>query len=125
MSNMKPQDFAALEKRGNLTVGATLCFPQDRYGMVVVKASKTGTVLYAYRLKTPGLDTGHSPARFDGPWPVWDHTYTEEEMAKTMRHESGGRELLRLNWSEAKQCYRSGGTPVFVGAARYVRNHSY
>lgn len=123
---MAPADFAAMTKkqRETLAVGATLCYPQDSYGYVVVKATKTGTVLYAERLKTPDLTTGHQPARFDGPWPVWDHNYTDEEIAVggALRADTG---RVRLTWSEKKQCFTQGGTPVYVGKARYHRNYSY
>lgn len=110
---------ALKETDGN--VGATLLFPQDTYGYVVVKASKSGKVLTAIRLETPSLTTGHKPARFDGPWPVWEHFYTDEEL-RTMRLE--GNEI-RLTWSEKGNRYRHAGTSFVVGAARYYRNYSY
>lgn len=118
---LRPEDFAAMEQRGNLNVGATLLYPQDRYGFVVTQASKSGKVLYMSRLATVDTSTGHEPERFDGPFPVWSHTYTEDEM-REMRSPA---ERIRIQWSEAKQCYRMGGTPVFVGRARYYRNYSY
>lgn len=101
-------------------LGATLCFPQDRYGYVVVRASKTGTVLTLQRLVSVNTATGHKPDRYDGPWPVWDHLYTPEEMA-SMAEEGE----FRATWSEKRQCYRLHGTPVHVGHARYYRNYSY
>lgn len=110
----------ALKESGD-NLGATLLFPQDTYGYVVVKASKSGKVLTAVRLETVSLTTGHEVARFEGPWPVWDHTYTDEER-RTMRLE--GNEV-RLNWSPKKQRFYHAGTPFHVGHARYYRNHSY
>lgn len=114
---------AALEETdGN--VGATMLYPQDTYGYVVIKASKSGKTLYAIRLKTPDLTTGHKPARFDGPWPVWEHFYTEDEL-RTMRSGTYDQNGIELRWSEKGKRYRHAGTPFVVGSARYYRNYSY
>lgn len=102
-------------------IGATLLFPQDRIPYVVIAATKSGKSLTAVRLATVDLTTGHKPARYDGPFPVWSHFYTDEER-RTMRLE--GNEVT-LRWSEKKQRYTNGGTPFSVGTAQYHRNHSY
>lgn len=101
--------------------GMTLCYPQDSYPYVVVRVSDSGKTVWVKALKTVDLNTGHKPARFDGPFPVWDHTYTEEERASMVADYANER-LVRLS----KHGYwTSKGANFAVGGARFHRNYSY
>lgn len=98
-------------------MGATICYPQDAYPAVVTKVSKTGKVITVERLETVSAKTGHKPARFDGPFPVWSHTYTDEEL-QSMR--TGATAVY--TWRESTGTW---GPNVRVGSAHYERNYSY
>ena len=97
--------------------GATKYYPQDRYGYVITKVTKT--TFTAVRLTPVSATTGHTPASFAGPWPVWHHTYTAEEMA-TMQ-EPGTEIVVR----KTKQGWRASGTSFYVGSAVFHRDYSY
>lgn len=111
----------ALAAAGDAGVGAYRSYPQDDYPMVVVKASKSGKAITMLSLRTVDLTTGHQPSRYDGPFPVWSHTYTDQERID-LRQE--GTEVV-ARWSEKRQRYTISGTPVGVGNAVYHRNFSY
>ena len=101
-------------------MGATLVYPSDRYPVVITRVSESGKTFWFQPLQTVSFATGHEPDRYHGPYPVWDHTYTDEEIKSLVRLESGGR-MARLNKHGR---YRSHGTPVTVGIARYRRDYS-
>lgn len=101
--------------------GMTLHYPQDSYPYVIVRVSDSGKTVWAKPLQIVDKTTGHEPARFDGPWPVWSHTYTDEERA-TMVEENAPERAIRLS----KHGYwTSRGSDFSMGAARYHRNYSY
>ena len=119
-TNMTPDEVLASPHQG-VGLGATLLYPQDAYGLVVVGVSATAKVLRVKALKSVSNATGHKPHHMEGPWPVWRHEYTEQEL-KDMAES----EIERINWSARKRCYTRGGvTPVTVGKAVYYRNFSY
>lgn len=101
-------------------MGATLLYPQDRYGYVITRVSPSGKTVWVQPLAPVSAETGHEPARYDGPWPVWSHTYTDAER-DTMRQEHGAERQVRLT----KRGWQSNGTPFAIGAARYHRNYSW
>ncbi len=101
--------------------GMTLRFPQDSYPYVIVRVSDSGKTVWAKPVKTVDKSTGHEPARFDGPYPVWSHTYTSEELAELVETEAPER-AIRLS----KHGYwTSRGLDFGMGEARYHRNYSY
>lgn len=100
--------------------GMTLCYPQDRYPFVVVRVSDSGKTAWVKPLEIVDLSTGHEPDRFDGNFPVWSHSYTEEER-QSMVQEDAPERMVRLT----KRGWASKGTPFTAGAARYHRNYSY
>lgn len=107
--------------RPQIGQGATLHYPQDTYGFVVTKVSDSGKTVTLAELVSPSLATGHTVDRHDGPFPIWDHTYTEDEL-KSMIDPQGKVTTIRLN---KKGRWASKGTPFTVGKARYYRNYSY
>jgi len=118
-----PETVVAALIESGFNLGATLFYPQDRYGYVVIDSTKSGKTLTIMRLETVDMTTGHTVDHFDGPFPVWSHTYTEDEM-RTMRRL--GTETIK--WSEPRKGYMRGGrkgTPFLVGVAQYHRNYSY
>lgn len=99
----------------------TLCYPQDRYGLVVVSATKARAKVI--RLESVSKSTGHEPARFDGDFPVWHHEYTAEEIAAAL--ESADDSDLMTATYGAKSGWKLHGTRLAVGKAVYYRNYSY
>lgn len=101
--------------------GMTLCFPQDSYGYVVTRVSPSGKTVWVKPLEVVNKATGHEPTRYDGPFPVWSHDYTEEER-RTMVREDAPERMVRLS----KHGYwTSNGLDFAAGGARYHRNYSY
>jgi hypothetical protein len=101
--------------------GMTLCYPQDSYPLVIVRVSPSGKTVWVDRLRPVDLSTGHKPARYDGPFPVWSHTYTDEER-ETMRE---NREPIKVTRSRDGSYWTANGVNVAYGGARYHRNYSY
>lgn len=102
-------------------MGATIVYPQDNYPAVVVRVSKSGKTAWLKRLRTVDGTTGHEPARYDGPFPIYDHVYTDQERQDLLLdHSQEQRVSLRKNGRWA-----AGETPVRMGEARYYRNFSY
>lgn len=101
---------------------ATKAYPQDMYPMVVVKVSESGKTIWLDSVLTVNTTTGHAPAYYNGPWPVWDHKYTDEEVSALQSHTDPVRATLRKDGT-----WKISGTttPVTIGAARYYRNFSY
>ncbi len=100
--------------------GATMHYPQDSYGFVIVEVSPSGKTAKVAPLKTVDMTTGHEPAYFNGPFPVWSHSYTEEELV-SMRIEDAPLSTIRLT----KRGWSKNGTPFSVGGARFHRDYSY
>lgn len=106
-----------------LAVGtaASINFWQDIVPAVVTKVSKSGKTAFIQRIENVSLHTGHTPAHYNGPWPVWDHTYTEEEVANLPRVG----EETRISLRKDGQWKVSGSTAtVTFGKARYRRDWS-
>lgn len=101
--------------------GMTLCYPQDSYPFVVVRVSESGKTVWVKPLETVDKTTGHEPARFDGPFPVWSHLYTDEER-RTMVRENAPERAVRLS---KHGHWTSKGSDFAAGGARYHRNYSY
>lgn len=116
-------------------MGATVYYPQDRYPMVITRVSESGKTFWAVPLKTVSLTTGHEPARFDGPFPVWSHVYTDEELVslaytpEELALKSGGyyagAGTVERRVTLTKRGWTSGGTHIEPGKATYHRNYSY
>ena len=116
-------------------MGATLHFPQDTYPYVIVAVSKSGKSATIERLHTVDKSTGHEPSRFDGPFSVWDHVYTPEELQahRYTKEEIERFEAARVYTGEkflttirlGKNGWGYKGLRFTVGTARYHRNFSY
>jgi hypothetical protein len=102
--------------------GMTMAYPQDYYPYVIVRVSPSGKTVWVKPLEEVSTKTGHSPARYDGPFPVWEHTYTDEERKSMIRNDAPEQKVTRsrdgLSWSLH-------GTPMLRGGAGYRRNYSY
>jgi hypothetical protein len=107
--------------------GATLIYPQDSYPYVITRISESGKTAWARPLKTVSLATGHAPARHDGPWPVWSHTYTPEELVSLAYSEAEEEfpSFREIRITLTATGWKTKGTPVELGKARYHRNYSY
>lgn len=99
-------------------MGATMVYVQDTYGYVITEVSESGKTIKIQRLATVDTSTGHKPAYYEGPFPVWSHDYTPDEM-EAMRE--GVTEVARLT----KRGWSARGTLVQIGTAHYHRNYSY
>lgn len=102
--------------------GMTIEYPQDRYPLMVTRVSPSGKTAWVKSVRTVDRSTGHEPDRFDGPFPIWDHTYTAEELAELV-NEAAPEMMVRrsrdgLSWS-------LNGTHVSSGGATFKRNYSY
>jgi len=102
--------------------GMTLCYPQDSYPYVITRVSPSGKTVWVKPLQIVDKTTGHEPARFDGPFPVWSHTYTDEERASMIVENAPERQVSR---SRDGLYWTSKGTPFARGGAVYHRNYSY
>lgn len=101
---------------------ATLLYPQDAYPYVVTRVSASGKTAWMERLVLVNATTGHEPAYSNGPFPVWNHTYTTEEVA-TMG--SGSAEVRISERKDGSWRVAGSTTPVQVGRARYYRDFSW
>ena len=100
-------------------MGVTLHYPQDSYPYVISRVSDSGKTIWVKRVKTVDNSTGHSPAYYEGPFPVWSHTYTPQELVDLVVPGTPER-LVRLGK------YGWGGKNDYtVGTARFHRNYSY
>ena len=121
MKSMTPDQINEVwdEKK---VLGATIVYPQDQCPVLLTRVGRAGNTIWFIKVKSVDSNTGHQPARYEGPFPVWDHTYSEDEL---VRLGQPSQEPRIARWSEARQCYLWYGTPVHVGDARYYRNYSY
>lgn len=111
----------AAERAANTPVvdgGATMHYPDDRMPYVVVKVSPSGAKVTLAPVRIVDGTTGHRPAGDCNGFPVWDHTYTPEEL-HAMREEYTVTAHRRKDGR-----YYSGGTRVTFDGARYYRNHA-
>lgn len=100
---------------------ATICYPDDAYPAVVVEATAKFATLVP--VKTVSESTGHQPAYYNGSFPVWDHTYTEDEI-KTLRRDNFP--TTRVSRRKNGRWYIVGTkVPVKMGEAHYRRNFAY
>ena len=122
--NMNPDEVLEELARGSV-LGATMFYPQDRVPLVVIKSSKTGFTIEFLRVRSVGIDTGHEPARYSGPFPVWDHDYTPDELELYTEQIVAANNRQVARWSDQLGCYQMGGVPIRVGVANYHRDFSY
>lgn len=101
--------------------GMTMAYPQDYYPYVITRVSPSGKTVWVKPLEIVSLETGHQPARFDGPFPVWEHTYTDEERRTMVRDLPE----IRVNRSRDGLTWSAGGVTMLRGGAGYRRNFSY
>ena len=121
--NMTPAEVLNHLDHDGGPLGATEVFPQDRYPFRVVRISPSGKTIFIVPLRTVDLTTGHQPARREGPWPVWDHAYTDDEIRKFTQEQPP----MAVRWNAKAESYRlpNRGAFIRVGEARYYRNFSY
>lgn len=100
-------------------MGVTLRYPQDTYPYVITRVSPSGKTIWVKPLEGVSKATGHSPARYDGPYPVWSHTYTAEELVSMVRADAPERRVNKV-----KHGWASHGTPYSIGKATFHRNYS-
>lgn len=112
---MTKQEFVKPE----IGEGATLHYPSDSYPYVVVSTSATGKTVDVLPVRTVDRTTGHEPAYFNGPWPVWSHTYTPEELQELKRE---GAQKITVRYT--KNGWTAGGSRFTMGKARYHRNYA-
>ena len=102
-------------------MGATQLYPQDRYPYVVVEVSATGHAIWVKPLETVSTATGHEPDGSCNGFPVWDHTYTDDELKTLVVERAEPTKLTRRQ----DGCYRPVGSSDVtfgIGHARYYRN---
>jgi hypothetical protein len=108
--------------QSTLTVGdgVTLNYPQDAYGYVVTRVSASGKTAWVKPLRTVDLSTGHQPARYDGPFPVWTHRYTPEECESMVRADAPETKIVK----SVHGGWVNRGSHFSAGGAVYHRNFS-
>lgn len=103
--------------------GVTLVYPQDRYGYVVI--SRTAKRAKVVELDAPSAKNGYEPERYDGPFPVWSHTYTDDElMAAVATADEDHTKTISLR-GDGRWYFPGANTPVWTDQAHYYRNYSY
>jgi len=111
-----------------LTVGdgMTLLAYNDSYPFVIVELSASGKTAKVRALKIVSASTGHEPARFEGGFPVWSHSYTAEERASMIVEENDdeGNEVEARTVRLTKNGWISQGTRFSATGARYHRNYA-
>jgi hypothetical protein len=99
-------------------IGATLLLPSDRVPYAVLE--RLGNSWFLKPVIEVSTSTGHSPARYHGDKPVWDHTYTEDELQKLILLNE---ETIAVRLKNG--CYQdSEGLEYIIGVARYYRDYS-
>ena len=101
-------------------MGATLQYPQDAYPFVITRVSPSGKTVWVKPVKSVDKSTGHEPAHFEGPWPVWHHVYSPAELEQFVQAEAPERMVRKVKYGWA-----SHGTPYSIGQAVFHRNYSY
>lgn len=100
--------------------GMTMAYPQDMYPYVITRVSESGKTVWVKPLEQVSKDTGHEPARFEGPFPVWHHLYTDEERQSMVRDLPE----IRVNRSRDMLRWTAGNVPFLRGGAVYRRDFS-
>lgn len=110
-------NFVTEQPQPEVGMGATLLYPQDRYPYVITAV--TAKTITVQRVETVSTKTGHSPSHYNGPYPVWSHTYTAEEL-DNLAIDGERRAYLHRDGR-----YYLGRTPLLVGEAIYHRDFSW
>lgn len=100
-------------------IGATEILPSDRYPYVVIGETRTSYTLWP--LICVSTKTGHKPDHYNGPYPVWDHSYTKDELYD-LREPDG--EALIVRKHKDGNYYSARGIPFSIGVARFCRDYS-
>lgn len=101
--------------------GATMAAGNDSYPYVISRVSPSGKTIWILPVKVVNSTTGHSPAAYGGGRPIWNHTYTDEELATMVRTDVPER-MARLGKDGR---WRSNGAGVGVGSAVYYRDDAH
>ena len=106
-----------------LTVGqgVTETLWTDSIGYVVVEA--TAKRAKVARLDDINASTGHKPARYVNGFPVWQHTYTTDELASRLAEGTGPYRTLSLR-KDGRWYFAGSSTPAGVKYAVYYRDYS-
>ena len=105
--------------------GMTMSLPQDMYPYVVTRVSASGKTVWVKPVRSVDKSTGHEPARFDGPFPIWSHVYTAEELQELVYADVEERAVRLVKASGAGHYWTSNGATFHSGGAQYYRNYSY
>lgn len=99
-------------------MGATLCYPQDKYPLLITKV--TAKTICVRMVHTSG-DTAPDikPADRCNGFPVFDYQYSAEELQKAAYGEE-----IRCYKRQNNRYYTKGGSPIALGFARYYRNYA-
>lgn len=100
-------------------IGATEILPSDRYPYAVWSSTKTTYTLKP--LQDVSTKTGHEPKYFQGPFPVWDHVYTPEEIERFVLADA---ESVIVRKHKNGYYYSPQGIPFVIGTALYHRDFS-
>jgi len=122
-----PTAPATTEKPLAVGDGMTMHYPNDAYPFVIVALSASGKTAKVRKLKPVDVTTGHHPHHFEGPFPVWSHSYTAEERASMVVVEKDyeGNDLEPRVVRLTKNGWTSQGAPFTAGEAVYHRNYAY
>lgn len=99
-------------------MGVTQILPSDRYPFLLL--SQKGKRARIQAVDLVSLKTGHKPAYFNGPFPVWHHDYSDEELLKFAI--PGTVRVIRQHKDE--RWYDAEGIWYVMGGATYHRDFS-
>ncbi len=102
--------------------GATLIYPDDRAPYVIIE--DRGDTLVLKELHTVSKETGHKPRSFQNGYPVWDHTYTPEEIARFCPASGGVGTVVTVHQVGQDSYTDAEGLVYLIGRARYYRNYA-
>jgi hypothetical protein len=99
-------------------MGATLYYPDDRYGYVVTRVSPSGKTITVRALETPNRDTPNVRFDMSNPFGIVSLQYSDSqrETMQTGDHRSAH---LRKDG-----CYYLSDSPLILGSAVYYRNNA-
>jgi len=95
--------------------GATLVYPEDRYPYIIIGVSPSGHRITLQEVQAKAV----APADTHNGFPVFDHVYSEAELAQA--------ELLKRTVTATRRrdgSYYVGGSKMEIGQARYYRDYS-
>lgn len=104
------------------STGATLLYPQDRLPYVIV--GYTEKTIDVVPLLMVSYDTGHQPSGKHNGYPVWDHTYTDDEIQRFALEVAKQGVWPKRAYLRKDGRHYLGGTPMHVGAARFRRDYA-